>query len=183
MPYGDDSRFAALYESQYRKVFAYCRRRTNGDIAEDTTAEVFLVAWRRIDDCPADEQMAVAWLYGIAYRKIGHVWRGSARRRRLAQKLSALGVSPQDSPDDVFLTRSDTSLIRRAASRLRPEDQEILRLALWEELPHRQIATVLGLSVDASKQRLARAKKRLTAEFNALEAGSSTPVAREGGES
>jgi len=45
---------------------------------------------------------------------------------------------------------------------LRPADAEILRLAAWEELDTAEIATVLDISPDAAKQRLSRARKRLS---------------------
>ena len=48
-------------------------------------AETFLVAWRRLDDVPAD---ALPWLYGVARRVLANqrrsADRGAALERRLA---------------------------------------------------------------------------------------------------
>lgn len=52
-----------------------------------------------------------------------------------------------------------------ALSRLRPPDQEILRLAVWEELPHRDIAAILGCSESSVAVRLHRARIRLGREI------------------
>jgi RNA polymerase sigma-70 factor (ECF subfamily) len=49
----------------------------------------------------------------------------------------------------------------QALARLRPEDQEIIRLRTWEELPNEQIASILGLSVRAVESRLTRARRKL----------------------
>jgi len=51
--------------------------------------------------------------------------------------------------------------VQEQLAQLRPDDQEILRLAMWETLPHDQIATVLGISTNAVGIRLHRARNRL----------------------
>ena len=45
-----DSRFSALFERHYDEVLRYCIRRIDRTGAEDAASEVFVVAWRRIDD-------------------------------------------------------------------------------------------------------------------------------------
>jgi DNA-directed RNA polymerase specialized sigma24 family protein len=42
----------------------------------------FLTMWRRIDEVPEGDA-ALVWLYGVAYRVIGHQWRSVKRRSRL----------------------------------------------------------------------------------------------------
>ena len=46
----------------------------------------------------------------------------------------------------MLLVRSEEHRVVLAASaRLKPVDQEILRLTLWEELSHADVAVVLGI--------------------------------------
>ena len=176
-----DERFVALYQRHYRAVYSYCRRRTTADRAEDAVAETFLVAWRRIAEMPDDER-TLAWLYGVAYRVLGQQWRTGSRQRRLIRKLDGLGEGVVSTPDDHVLIREEQSQVREAASVLKATELEILRLALWEELPQADIAVALGLNIDAVRQRLSRAKKRLTSEYNRLEDKySKPPAARKGG--
>ncbi len=66
------------------------------------------------------------------------------------------------------MQRAEYELVLKAAARLRPKDQEVLQLAMWEELSHKEIATVLGSNVDGVKQRFHRAKRRLTDEYMRL---------------
>ena len=55
-------------------------------------------------------------------------------------------------------------------------------LSIWEDLSHSEIAVVLNISVDAVKQRLSRAKKNMTREYNRLEKRRfRTPAAQKGG--
>jgi len=53
-----------------------------------------------------------------------------------------------------------------ALDALKDQDREILRLWAWEQLEPREIATVLGLTVNAATLRLSRAKKGLSAELS-----------------
>ncbi len=65
-----------------------------------------------------------------------------------------------------------------AVERLRPDDQEVLRLTVWEELPRDQVAAVLGTSQQAVRQRLYRITKQLARRLREepnLRAGRTTP--------
>ena len=61
----------------------YCSRRLGVQEANDAAAEVFLVAWRKIDQVPigADARM---WLYGVARNVVRNASRSARRRERLA---------------------------------------------------------------------------------------------------
>jgi RNA polymerase sigma factor (sigma-70 family) len=162
-----DSRydFRALYDRHYDAILAYFLRRSGRAVAQDLTAEVFMVAWRRIEDVPLGDDASL-WLYRVASNVAAHQRRSAARGARLETRLRSVGGVEHDEEPELQVVRSaEYARVIAAASRLRPVDQEILRLAAWEELPHRQIASLLGISVGAVDQRLHRAKKRLAREF------------------
>ncbi len=71
-------------------------------------------------------------------------------------------------PELRVVQRAEYELVLKAAARLRPKDQEVLQLVMWEELSHEEIATVLGSNVDAVKQRFHGAKRRLADEYMRL---------------
>lgn len=176
-----DTRFAGIYEAYFKNVHAYCRRRTGTDRADDAAAEVFLAAWRKIDRIPAEPD-TLPWLYGVAYGVISNVWRGAARQRRLRQKLDSAGLQTMATPDEVTVIRQEARQILDALSGMKRADQEILKLSIWEGLDNSQLAVALDLTIDAAKQRLSRAKKRLTNQYNRLDAGPKTlPAAQKGG--
>lgn len=156
--------FEALYAAHHRSVLAYCARRAPRWDAWDAAAEVFLVAWRRIDAVPPGDQ-ALPWLLGVAYRVLSNQRRSTARRQRLAERAVSSGIAPQW-PDEMVVQGEEAEEVSRALRRLRPIDQEILRLSHWEELSPSQIAEVLHLSRAAVDQRLSRAKRRLAGELD-----------------
>jgi RNA polymerase sigma-70 factor (ECF subfamily) len=174
--------YRRIYEAYYPQVLAYCARRVGRDDARDLAAEVFAVAWRRRNAVPLDDK-SLPWLYGVAYRVVSHHWRSRGRRLRLQTRLAALPAARPEGPEAQLVQRQEYDLVLLAASRLRPLDQEVLRLAVWEELSHQQIADLLDSSLPAVRQRFHRAKRALLKEFERV--GGTLPpsaVAQEGGE-
>ena len=155
-------RFRGLFEASYQPLVAYARRRCSGDDADDLVAEVLTIAWRRLDDIPTDA--AMPWLYGVARRTLANQRRGGDRRRRLLERLRgvpALVVADVDGPaHDAVLC---------ALASLPPHDQEILRLAAWEELGPAEIAAVIGCTPNAAALRLSRARRKLRQVMTDLE--------------
>lgn len=176
-----DARFVELYERYYRRIYGYCRRRTTADRVDDAVADTFLTAWRKIQDVPAGSE-ALPWLYSVAYRVLGHQWRSAKRRSRLNSRLRSVGASPVAVPEEYVVLDQESQLILNALSRLKPNDQEVLRLTVWEELQHSEIAAVLGISTDAVKKRASRARRALAKEFERAEKRQvSSPAAQKGG--
>jgi len=178
-----DQRFREMYQATERDVLAYFLRRTDATSARDGAAETYLVAWRRIDDVPAEDE-SLPWLYGVARRVLANQRRSYKRYAALGRKLSGIGVPEDPSPEVIVLRRSEDQEILDAVERLRPEDQEILRLAVWEELPHRQIAEMIGTSAHAITQRIYRITRQLSGEIERSSPGAvrrTGPPASEGG--
>jgi DNA-directed RNA polymerase specialized sigma24 family protein len=68
---------------------------------------------------------------------------------------------------------------------MRPEDQELLLLANWEELPHADIGRMLGCSAHAVDQRIHRVMHRLAREIayaGQKQSGMTTPAPQPKGE-
>jgi RNA polymerase sigma-70 factor (ECF subfamily) len=131
----NEARFASLYERHRGHVAAFCQRRAGADAVEDLIAEVFLTVWRKIDGAPTGED-ALRRLYRISYLVITNHWRRSGRTKKLARKLESINISTVTSLSDQVVMRSELRRVLEAVSRLRPRDQEVLRLSLWEQLSH-----------------------------------------------
>jgi RNA polymerase sigma-70 factor, ECF subfamily len=150
------AQFDAVFRSTYRRVFAYCLRRAPEPIAQDATAKVFSIAWRRRRDLPSDEA-AVAWLLAIARRVIANELRGQQRRDRLLLRLSSSPATASAAAPDLT--------VKQALDELSPDDREVLRLVYWDELSHVDVAQVLGISVNAVAVRVHRARARFKAQI------------------
>ena len=176
-----DAAFVELYGRFHRQIYAYCRRRVPADAVDDAVAETFFLAWRKSEEIPPGDQ-ALLWLYGVAYRVLTHEWRSNFRRRRLAEKVAAFGGIAITLPEEIVIAGQDQRQLLTALGALRANDQEVLRLAVWEDLSQADIALALGISVGAVRQRFYAAKKKLAEEYNRLESQKiSAPAAQKGG--
>jgi RNA polymerase sigma factor (sigma-70 family) len=163
------ARFTALYREHHGRVRGFAQRRVGSDWADEVVAETFLVAWRRIGDVPA---VAMPWLYRVALYEIANLRRRQAKSALVGDALrheNPHGGTDND-PDSSDLLQS----VARAFDTLGQRDQEILRLAAWEQLPMIEGAAVLGCSVSAYRMRLHRARARLAAKANARDYQRST---------
>ncbi len=147
-------------------MYAYCLRRVGRrDDVDDVVSEVYASVWRRLDDA-LDADVPLAWIYGIAYRTISNQRRGGARATRLAQRVSrGLRPRPSEDPGQLVATgeerRQVTRAVRRALDGLPAVDRELIRLSVWEELTHLEIAEVVDLTPASVRTRLFRARRRM----------------------
>jgi len=157
-------RFDPLFEAHYQEIYRFCIRRLGFDDAEDATAEVFAVAWRRIDDMPSgvDDR---AWLYGVAQRIVGNHRRSRRRQQGLLKRI--LETRSVGEPDVATGADVDARVLA-ALSSLSGSDQDLLRLTTWEGLNRSEIAHVLGIKENAVDQRIHRAKARLRERYDRL---------------
>ena len=158
-----ETRFRGIYDEHLAQISAYALRRTSSpEDAADVVAETFLVAWRRLDDVPSGSETKL-WLYGVARRVLANKRRGEARQghlaSRLAQELRIFTDAPPSSVAELL------EGLAEAFSALSKDDQDLLGMAVWEELDAASIGTVLGCSANAVRIRTHRARRRLESEL------------------
>lgn len=153
-------RFRELYESHHRAIVAYFLRRMSPEAAYDAAEDVFVVAWRRLDQVPTGHR-ALPWLYGVAHRVLANHRRRVARATRLTERVAANPPAPPAGTDVEAVTRVEAAAMLEALATLPPADQDVLLLTYWEELPHADIGLILGCSTGAVHVRRYRAVRRL----------------------
>jgi RNA polymerase sigma-70 factor (ECF subfamily) len=160
--HGDAARFERLWAAHYAAVHAHAVRRV-GERADEVSAEVFLVAWRRLDEIPRDE---LPWLLAVSRNVIGTAWRGDARRARLRERLDE---QPEPGGDDAI--GGLDAVLDDALAALGEADRELLLLVYWEGLAPSRAAKVLGLAPAAARTRLWRSRRRLRRSLESMEDG------------
>jgi RNA polymerase sigma-70 factor (ECF subfamily) len=159
-----EDRFERLFREHYGAVRGYALRRAPGDLAQDVVSETFLVAWRRLDDVPAD---ALPWLFGVARRVLANQRRSADRSSALEQRI---GANVAAVANDVGENVGDSELVRAALARLSDRDREALMLVAWHGLSGARAAHAAGCTRTAFAVRLHRARGRLAKELDALSA-------------
>lgn len=155
-------RFEDIANEVFSPLQRYLRRRASDADAEDALSEVMLTIWRRLEEVP--EGRALPWSYGVARKALSNQRRSQGRRLRLVQRMESEPHARRVSPDPA--QGGPDAELTAALDALSDQDREILRLWAWEQLEPREIATVLGLTVNAATLRLSRAKKRLATELS-----------------
>ncbi|MGL5808364.1 MAG: RNA polymerase sigma factor [Nocardioides sp.] len=157
-----EARFRRLYAAHFDDILAYAVRRTpSPEDASEVVAETFLVAWRRHEDLPGDDECRL-WLFGVARKVVANQVRGQRRRQRLGARLAAqLRCAPasyvaKDPADEV----AGHDVIQRALAALPPMEREALTLEIWDGLTPADIAQVTGCEPAAARARLSRARRR-----------------------
>jgi RNA polymerase sigma-70 factor (ECF subfamily) len=164
-PAPDAADFRRLFDDAYRPLLAYALRRgaSHAD-ADDVVAETLLVAWRRRAELPSGSD-ALPWLYAVARRVLANRRRAAGRAQRFRHALRIGSPLPTSEPEPSLERGEEFRAVVAALRRLPEQDQEVLRLAAWEGLVHRQIALSLGCSENAAALRLHRARQRLREEL------------------
>jgi len=153
----DEARFEALARQAAPRLLGYVTPRVDPiSDAADVVAEVLLIAWRRLDAIPADNDgEAVLWLLGVARRVLANHRRGRVRRHSLAEKLRSELAAASTAQ------KREHGRLREALSALAEVDRELISLHAWEGLSIAEAARVLGIRPATARKRLERARRKL----------------------
>ncbi len=157
--------FDTCFRGYAGRVHAFALRRADAEMAQEVTAETFLIAWRRRAEMP---DQPLPWLYGIARGVLANERRASRRRGALRARIAA-------QPPPVDSDGLEGRHVLEALAGLREADREALLLIAWEGLSAREAASVLGCSAAAFAVRAHRARRRLARQIGEL--GASTEPA------
>jgi RNA polymerase sigma-70 factor, ECF subfamily len=173
---GDPAAFDAVYDAYRARVFAFLLRMSRSrTVAEDLLDETWLRLVSHAHSLRPDTRLA-PWLFTVARNLY---W--SYRRACLHEEMrdAGLGLWPSPAPwPSPFELAAASELERRvetALLELPAPQREVLLLVAREGLTPSEAAVVCGVSGEAMRQRLARARVALS---NALALTSARPVAR-----
>lgn len=159
-PAANEAKFRRVFDEHFDAITRYCFRRLPASQANDAAANVFTVAWRKIDQMPDDDQ-AVLWLYGIARNEISTFRRSLRRAAALRSKLDGQPHYPEAGPETMVVRGAEHASLLEALHSLKQADQEVLRLRAYEGLSLNEVSIALGCTPEAAKKRSTRAMKRL----------------------
>ena len=132
-------------------------------LAEDLLQSLWLKAWTH-RQALQDPAKIKAWLYMIAHREALMHLRGSQKIESLeeADEPSTSGSSPEQA----LVREEDVGKVKASFHALPPLYKSVIWLAVVEELPHAQIAKVLGIPEGTCRSRLHNALNRLKKSVN-----------------
>jgi RNA polymerase sigma-70 factor (ECF subfamily) len=168
---GDGEAFARLFQQNRDKLLALAYRLTSSTAdAEDVVQDAFVSSWRHHDQFQGASRPST-WLYRVTFNAA--LMRLRTRRRKGADSLDALGAGVAEAlvqraasddgvdAEELLEARDRREAVREALTRLKPQDQELMRLRYGDDLDTDDVAALTGMSASAVKTRLHRARHAL----------------------
>lgn len=162
----DPRAFRELYDRWAEQLLTYFYRRVlDAEIAADLLAESFAVAYERRGRFKDVGKPGGAWLYGIARKELSHWFREQEVERRAVKRLG-LTIPVLD---DVSIARIEEladaeahrAALGSALDSISAGDRDAVELRVISELGYAEIASALGCSENAARQRVHRGLARL----------------------
>jgi RNA polymerase sigma-70 factor (ECF subfamily) len=142
----------------YRYGLHVCR--TTED-AEDAVQETLWAATRAIRTFRGTATSIASWLFTIVRRECLRLIEGHRRAPRPLEGAADAVVADVVDPEDAVALRQRVELLAGALSDLDPLHREVILLRDIRELSAPEAAAELGISIDALKSRLHRARVNL----------------------
>jgi RNA polymerase sigma-70 factor (ECF subfamily) len=163
---GERDACAQLFERYYDGLARFFRSKLP-EAADDLVQRTFLRCFEGLARI-ADATAFRSYLFGIACNVLREHYRSIHRD---GARLEFTSVSAQElapSASAVIGWQQEQRLLLEALRRIPLEDQILLELCYWEQLPGREIAAIVGTPLGTVKAHLRRARQRLEAQLEAL---------------
>jgi len=152
-----EDEFENIYRTWAPALFNFTARLVGRQEARDLVQETFLRLFRT----PVPPDRVKPWLYRVAYRLcIDHHRRKKAAPAHPVSELPEPG-DPGANPETVYLAREAIARFLAAFRNLPPEGRALLLLREKDNASYREIAAITGITVEAVRSRLYRARAAL----------------------
>lgn len=160
---GDTTAFDEIYDTLNPRLFSFLRRiARNRTVAEDLLEETWLRLVLAREDLRPDTHL-VPWLFTVAHNLFLSYCRSRAREQAYTSDLISLWPEQlSQSPFDMASTNEFERCLETALGELPSRYREVLLLVGVEGLHPAGAALVCGVSGEALRQRLSRARLLLS---------------------
>ena len=171
---GDDAALDQLVALYHDRVYRYGRAVCRDTDLDDAVQEAFLALTRSRASFRGDAGIGT-WLFTAVRNACRQLLRPVARRRRVLGEEAGLDAlddlaTPELGPEELAERDELVALVQQALAQVDADHREILVLRDLEGRSGPETAAALGLSIDAMKSRLHRARAALRREVMRLDA-------------
>ncbi|MBS2016071.1 MAG: RNA polymerase sigma factor [Deltaproteobacteria bacterium] len=170
---GDAEAFDRVYATYHPRIFSFLLRLSGRrDTAEDLAQETWLKLAKAAPGLREDTMLAPL-LFTIAKNSFTshRRWAMLDLSRIVTFGMETVAREPSEpTPETQHEHSRAMALLEEALGRISVGSREVLLLVGVEGMEQEQVAGVLGISYDALRQRLSRARKELAEKMQSLEA-------------
>lgn len=135
----------------------------NVQASEDIAQEVFLAVWTSLSKL-RNPSSFLPWLRQMT-RNQANLWIRNHARERNDDDALAAAVDMRPTPADALLRDEERRVLANVIADLPEDSREVVILYYREGSAAKHVADLLGISEDAVKQRLSRARAKIRAEM------------------
>lgn len=158
MAEGDKEAFAILYKRHWEDLFITAARALRGkNEAADVVQDVFLSIWKRKNELNLQGSLSAYLHTSVRYKCIHYIEKNITQRDYLA-RLAEMSVTASAPNAEMNLQVQETlRSINKAVAKMPPKMQEVYMLSRQECLSYKEIADLLGISVETVKKHIQHA--------------------------
>jgi len=160
---GNVNAYAFLVERYKHMVFTLTIRIVkNREEAEEVSQEVFVKAYKNLKSCKGESKFST-WIYKIGYYASLDVVKKNKRQINSINidEFNEGNIGSMQDGLKYLEAKERKKVINDALLRLNEDEQVILTLYYFEEMPLKEISKVVNLSLENIKVKLFRARKKL----------------------
>ena len=164
MAIGDEQALGDFYDATLGKVYGVAVRIVgNSVLAEDVVTDVYHEAWKNAATYSRDRGRPLAWLLTICRNRALDRYRHESSA---ARTIEAAATEPEpdanDEPDRLLEAVEQGHAVHTLLATISTEDRQLIALAFFRGLTHREIADVTAMPLGTVKSRIRRALNTLS---------------------
>lgn len=149
---GDEDAFCELYAAYKNRLIYFAMRFLKSrEYAEDIFQDAFAVVWQGRRFINPDASFS-AYLYTIVRNRILNQLRDLSNQDKLREQILSQAVNYTNETKDEIIANDLRQFISRALQQLTPRQREIFQMSRERQMSHREIAEVLGISVNTGQE-------------------------------
>lgn len=158
---GDEEAFCELYAAYKNRLIYFAMRFLKShDYAEDIFQDAFTVIWESRKFINPDASFS-SYLYTIVRNRILNQLRELANEERLKEQILSQAID-HDINNEIFANDLQM-LITHALEQLTPRQREVFEMSRKKQLSHKEIAEVLGISINTVQEHISTSLRLLRA--------------------
>lgn len=156
---GDEEAFCELYAAYKNRLLYFAMKFVKSrDFAEDIFQDAFTAVWHSRRFINPDASFS-SFLYTIVRNRILNQMRSLANEDRMKEHILSQAIDYTENTRYTILANDLREVLAHALAQLTPRQREVFELSREAQLSHKEIAEMLGVSVNTVQEHISSSLK------------------------